>query len=103
MGEGGPSPFAVSKLLVFQDSGVPREDLFLTTKLWPVDFGSTSTAEAFKQSCRRLDTDYVGTWTLFTFCLMASSRHDALAKLLQLTQNRLKVDLSLHDLFAHRV
>jgi len=46
-----------------KESGVPRGDLFLTTKLWPVDFGA-STSEALKQSCKRLGTDYVDLYLL---------------------------------------
>uniref|UniRef100_A0A1I7YLJ2 Aldo_ket_red domain-containing protein n=1 Tax=Steinernema glaseri TaxID=37863 RepID=A0A1I7YLJ2_9BILA len=39
-------------------SGVPREQLFLNSKLWPVDFGS-SVYDACLKSCQRLGTDYL--------------------------------------------
>ncbi|NIH57164.1 2,5-diketo-D-gluconate reductase A [Brooklawnia cerclae] len=40
-------------------SGVPREDIFLTTKLWNSDQGYDSTLAAFDESLKKLGTDYV--------------------------------------------
>ncbi|WP_448331848.1 aldo/keto reductase [Streptomyces sp. DSM 41534] len=40
-------------------SGVPREELFLTTKLWNADQGYDSTLAAFDTSLAKLGTDYV--------------------------------------------
>jgi diketogulonate reductase-like aldo/keto reductase len=40
-------------------SGVPREEIFLTTKLWPSEFGYESTLRAFESSRRRLGVDRV--------------------------------------------
>jgi len=42
-----------------RDSGVPREDIFVTTKLWNTDHGFESTLEAFTASLERLDIGYV--------------------------------------------
>ena len=39
-------------------SGVPREELFITTKLWVQDAGSESTKRAFAKSLERLQLDY---------------------------------------------
>ncbi|WP_084073881.1 aldo/keto reductase [Demequina sp. NBRC 110052] len=41
------------------ESGVPREEIFLTTKIWVRDFGATRTPVAFSESLERLGTDYV--------------------------------------------
>ena len=41
------------------ESGVAREQLFLTTKLWPTDFGHERTLEALKGSINRLGVDYL--------------------------------------------
>ncbi|WP_445517862.1 aldo/keto reductase [Streptomyces sp. NEAU-174] len=41
------------------ESGVPREELFLTTKLWNADQGYDSTLAAFDTSLAKLGTDYV--------------------------------------------
>ncbi|RRO13132.1 aldo/keto reductase [Saccharopolyspora rhizosphaerae] len=41
------------------DSGVNREDLFVTTKLWNDDQGYDSTVKAFDASLARLGLDYV--------------------------------------------
>ncbi|KPI11451.1 2,5-didehydrogluconate reductase [Actinobacteria bacterium OK074] len=40
-------------------SGVPREDLFVTTKLWNSDQGYDSTLRAFDDSLAKLGLDYV--------------------------------------------
>ena len=39
--------------------GVPREEIFLTTKLWNADQGFDTTLRAFDESLKRLGTDYV--------------------------------------------
>ncbi|MBP2000029.1 diketogulonate reductase-like aldo/keto reductase [Paenibacillus shirakamiensis] len=40
-------------------SGVPREELFITTKLWVQDTGFERTKKAFEASLRRLQLDYL--------------------------------------------
>lgn len=40
-------------------SGVPREELFVTTKLWVQDSGYETTKTAFERSLRRLNLDYL--------------------------------------------
>jgi 2,5-diketo-D-gluconate reductase A len=40
-------------------SGVPREELFVTTKLWISDAGEGPTRQAFERSLRRLQLDYL--------------------------------------------
>lgn len=40
-------------------SGLPREDVFVTTKLWNADQGHDSTLEAFEASLERLGLDHV--------------------------------------------
>ncbi|WP_308661229.1 aldo/keto reductase [Alistipes finegoldii] len=40
-------------------SGVPREELFITTKLWVQDTGYESTKRAFAKSLERLQLDYL--------------------------------------------
>ena len=41
------------------DSGIDRDDVFLTTKLWPTDYGLAGALTAFAGSAARLQTDYV--------------------------------------------
>lgn len=43
-----------------QQSGVLRQDLWLTTKLWPGDYGYRTTKEACRASCGRLGVEYLG-------------------------------------------
>jgi 2,5-diketo-D-gluconate reductase A len=40
-------------------SGIPREELFVTTKLWIQDTGEENTIRAFEGSLKRLGLDYV--------------------------------------------
>lgn len=42
-----------------KDSGIPREEIFLTTKLWNSDQGYESAFRAFEVSLEKLGTDYV--------------------------------------------
>ncbi|MDT0643732.1 aldo/keto reductase [Zunongwangia sp. F363] len=40
-------------------SGIPREEVFLTTKVWNSDQGYEPTLKAFETSLKKLDSDYV--------------------------------------------
>lgn len=42
-----------------KQSGVPREELFITTKLWVQDTGYENTKKAFARSLERLQLDYL--------------------------------------------
>ena len=42
-----------------RESGIPREQIFVTTKLWNSDQGYASALEAFERSLERLGLDYV--------------------------------------------
>ena len=42
-----------------KDSGVPREEVWITTKLWPHEYGEGKTAAAIDKMLRRLGTDYI--------------------------------------------
>ena len=40
-------------------SGIPREEIFLATKMWPTEMGYEETKEAFARSVNKLRTDYI--------------------------------------------
>lgn len=42
-----------------KDSGIPREELFITTKVWNADQGYELTIEAYETSLKKLGLDYV--------------------------------------------
>ena len=42
-----------------RESAVPREEIFLTTKLWNTEHGYDKTLRAFEESLKRLGTEYV--------------------------------------------
>jgi 2,5-diketo-D-gluconate reductase A len=47
-----------------RSSGIPREELFVTTKVWPSDFGRAETADALRRSLEALGDDYVDLYLL---------------------------------------
>ncbi|MDE7329675.1 MAG: aldo/keto reductase [Clostridia bacterium] len=40
-------------------SGIPRGDVWITSKLWPSEYGEGKTAEAIGKMLKRLDTEYI--------------------------------------------
>ncbi len=44
---------------VILERGIPRHEIFLTTKIWNSDQGYLSTFRAFEKSLERLQTDYI--------------------------------------------
>ncbi len=42
-----------------RDSGIPREEIFITTKVWNSDQGHASTIKAFEKSLKKLNLSYV--------------------------------------------
>lgn len=42
-----------------KESGIDRHDIWITTKLWPSEYGEGKTAAAIDKMLRRLDTDYI--------------------------------------------
>jgi len=41
------------------ESGIPRKDIFLTSKVWKTDLGYENTKKSFEGSLERLQTDYL--------------------------------------------
>lgn len=50
-----------------KDSNIPREELFITTKLWNTDQGYEATLEAFNKSLKNLGLDYVDLYLIHWF------------------------------------
>ena len=42
-----------------KESGIPRQEIWITTKLWPSEYGEGITAVAIDKMLERLDTDYI--------------------------------------------
>lgn len=42
-----------------KESGVPRGEVWITSKIWPSEYGEGKTAEAIDKMLKRLDTDYI--------------------------------------------
>ncbi|WP_010499845.1 aldo/keto reductase [Paenibacillus elgii] len=40
-------------------SGIPREQFFITSKVWTTDLGYKATKKAFEESCNKLDVSYL--------------------------------------------
>ena len=42
-----------------KESGLPREEIWITTKLWPSEYGEGKTAKAIDKMLERLQTEYI--------------------------------------------
>ena len=42
-----------------KESGIPRNEIWITTKLWPSEYGEGKTSQAIDKMLKRLDTDYI--------------------------------------------
>lgn len=42
-----------------KESGIPRQEIWITTKLWPSEYGRGKTAQAIDKMLQRLDTPYI--------------------------------------------
>jgi 2,5-diketo-D-gluconate reductase A len=47
-----------------RSSGIPREELFVTTKVWPSDYGRAVTPDALRRSLEALGDEYVDLYLL---------------------------------------
>ncbi len=46
--------------IALKECGVPREQLFITTKLYPDDMGYEKALKAAQKSCEKLGLSYIG-------------------------------------------
>lgn len=53
-----------------KESGIEREDLWITTKLWHADYGYDKTKQACLESCNRLGVEYLGMKMLFIYIFL---------------------------------
>lgn len=42
-----------------KESGIPRNEIWITSKLWPSEYGEQATAEGIDKMLKRLGTDYI--------------------------------------------
>lgn len=72
-------------------SGVPREELFVTTKLWIQDAGYERARQAFERSLQRLDTIEQLTEPIIFHCSDYKDRHFVVRSIDAQTNLSLKV------------
>ncbi len=65
-------------------SSVPRSEMFITTKLWPSDFGMDSARQAFDESLGRLGLEYVDLYLMHWPSRDSKRRHDAWQTLIEI-------------------
>lgn len=66
-----------------RDSGVPREDVFVTTKVWNSDQGFDNTLRAFDKSQENLNLDYIDLYLIHWPKTQSTDTWKALEKLYQ--------------------
>ncbi len=67
-----------------RESGIPREEIFLTTKLWNADHGYDNALAAFDESLKRLDLSYIDLYLIhFPVEKLRNESWRALEKLLE--------------------
>lgn len=62
-------------------SGVPRKEIFLTTKLWQHEQGFKNTLKAFEDSCKRLQVEYLDLYLIHWPTKLSGETWKALEKL----------------------
>ncbi len=70
-----------------RESGVPREELFVTTKLWNDDHGYLEAMRACEESLKRLGLDYLDLYLIHW--PVEGKRHDSWRALVELKKNGL--------------
>jgi diketogulonate reductase-like aldo/keto reductase len=67
-----------------RESGIPREEIFVTTKLWNADHGYDKALEAFDQSLERLGLSYIDLYLIhFPVEVLRNDSWRALEKILE--------------------
>ncbi|XP_013403318.1 uncharacterized protein LOC106168704 [Lingula anatina] len=67
-----PHPSIDEYLDGMRESGIHREDIFLTSKLWPAHYGYEKTKAAFHNSLQKMQTDYLDLYLLhWPYCPLA--------------------------------
>jgi len=84
-----------------RESGVPREDVFLTTKLWPLDFERTQ--DAFDESFKKLGTEYIDLYLLHWPGVNEDLRYRAWDTLLELREKGLIKSAGVSNFMAHHL
>jgi diketogulonate reductase-like aldo/keto reductase len=64
-----------------EQSNIPREDIFLTSKIWNTDQGYESTFEAFEESLEKLKTDYLDLYLIHWPKPLSTETWNAMEKL----------------------
>ncbi|TCP21495.1 diketogulonate reductase-like aldo/keto reductase [Scopulibacillus darangshiensis] len=88
-------------------SGVPREELFITTKLWVQDTGYERTKKAFEKSLERLQLDYLDLYLIHQpfgdiygcWCAMEELYYEGKIRAIGVSnfQNDRLIDLIIHN------
>lgn len=69
-----------------KNSGIPRSELFITSKVWNAEQGYKETKNAFYQSCERLGTDYLDLYLIHWPCPKADRYTDTWKAMIELQE-----------------
>jgi len=84
-----------------RDSGVPREEVFITTKMWPTEFSDP--AAAFGRSLKRLGLDYVDAYLLHWPGVDEALRYRAFEQMLAFRQEKKLLAAGVSNFLPHHL
>jgi diketogulonate reductase-like aldo/keto reductase len=80
-----------------RQSTVPREDILVTTKLWPSDFGYDNTLQAFDDSLGRLGLDYIDLYLIHWPREDKKARHESWRAMEELKKQKLAKNIGVSN------
>jgi diketogulonate reductase-like aldo/keto reductase len=80
-----------------RQSSVPREEILVTTKLWPGDFGYDSALQAFDDSLERLGLDYIDLYLIHWPREDKSARHESWRAMTELKKQKLAKNIGVSN------
>ena len=85
------------------DSGVPREDVFITTKLWNSDQGTSTTTKAFNNSLTNLGVSYIDLYLIHSPLPGKQKRQESWREMIALQQQGLIRHIGVSNFGIHHL
>jgi len=86
-----------------RDSGIPREEIFVTTKLWNGDQGTENTEKAILKSLEQLDIGYIDLYLIHSPLLGKELRLQSYAKIIEFQKRGLIKNIGVSNYGIHHL